>query len=75
MDSCALRGRLPRCDGDFDSGIQAEIIAIKSMMFSVLVPNIPPNFTEKIDVALFSQVPRSRIRSARACSSTVPQRT
>ncbi len=50
------RWRLPRCDGDFDSGIRAEIIAVKGMMFSEPVPNTPPNFAEKIDAALFPQV-------------------
>jgi hypothetical protein len=50
------RWRLPRCDSDFDSGIRAEIIAVKGMMFSEPVPNTPPNFAEKIDAALFPQV-------------------
>jgi hypothetical protein len=44
-------------DGDLDSGIRPEALAVNSMMLGVPMPDAPPDLAEKVEAALLRQVP------------------
>jgi hypothetical protein len=48
--------RLPQRDGDLDSGIWPDMVAVRSMMLRVPMPNPSPHLIEKIKAPLLSQV-------------------
>jgi hypothetical protein len=48
--------RLPRRDGDFDSDIWPDMVAVMNMMLRVPMPNPSPHLIEKIKASLLGQV-------------------